>query len=148
MAAKKKAASPTRKASPKKSPSKAPKKLIDLSMYDAFQIDCINKAEAIVKDLKEKSKNGEFKHVGHLVATAYEMASKNYVECAPFYMEEKARKIALKAERKASMPARRRRRSRGSRKSPKKCSPSKQSAGCGESWKCGDSWKCGGSWKL
>jgi len=147
MVAKKKA-SPKRKSSPKKSPSKTPViKLVDLSMYTQFEQDCINKAEAIVKEYKATAKKGTFAHVGHLVLESYIKAAKENPECGPFYADEKIKKQNLKAARIAANP--KRRKSRRSRKSPKK-SPMKGGCGddtmmcgddqmmCGEEWKCGD----------
>lgn len=140
MAAKKKTS--PKKASPKKaSPSKTPViKMVDLSMYTKFQQECINKAENIVKELKEKRKAGDrsHKHVAHLVADAYAKASKDFIECADFYAEEKVKKTAAREARKASKPQKR---SRSKSKSKGKKSPQKGGSYEGD-YACGECTGC------
>ena len=105
--------SPSKKVSPKKSPSKAApvEKVIDLSMYNEFEQQCIAKAQIIIQELKTKYRR-DYKHMGALVASGYIKSAELNPDCKEFYDREHARRRALKESKRAA-------------KGTKKCSPQK-----------------------
>jgi len=94
-----------KKSSPKKSPTKTPvTKVVDLSLYNEFEKDCIARAQVIVEELKNKYKDDKnmYKNMGHLIFDAYQRAGIGHKDCKEFYDREHIRRRSLKEAKRAA----------------------------------------------